>query len=150
MTDTNTSVTSSDSRRQAPETATSPVAPASVTGGAGSYLSAGRSLPTSAEDPIDKYIEIISKKDISVQDRQWILDQAESRFKNRRAMAYISLTTIIMSFFFILIGAVIDGVLDTNIVGKLNETANLIGGINALLTGIVAAYYGASTIRPSS
>ena len=150
MTDTNTAGAGSETRPQAPVRGAGPVVPAAAAGRVSSYLSAEQSLPTSTDDPIEKYIKIISNKDLDSEEKRWLVDQAKIRFKNRRRMAYIALATIIGSLLVVLVGAVVDGVAGTNIVGKLNETANLLGGINALLTGIVAAYYGASTIRPSS
>jgi hypothetical protein len=75
---------------------------------------------------------------------------AQSRFQNRRRMAYLALGALLASLAILLAGAVIDGIWETTIVQRLNDAANLLGITNALLTSIIGAYYGFSSLRPSS
>ena len=114
------------------------------------YLLENRPLPSSAEDPIDRYIRIMRDDALDSTEKRWLIDRAAQRFENRRRMAYIALGALVGTLLLVLVGAIVDGIAQTTILEKLDSTSNLLGGINALLTAIIAAYYGASSIRPSS
>ena len=112
--------------------------------------SATNTTPTAANDPLQRMIEIAKDPDLTAEDKATLIQFSRDRFKNRRFMAYISLWTIVVSVAFILIASVFDGLSTSNILEKISANQGLIGTIEGLLTTIVAAYYGVSTMRPSS
>ena len=90
--------------------------------------------PGSSQDPVKTLAEILKDKNLTPEDKQLLFDQARTRFKHRRRMAYIALYGM-----FVVAGvSAIPGVeLDTN-------------WLYPTLAGIVAAYYGMSAFRPGS
>jgi hypothetical protein len=118
--------------------------------GTGFVPPGGDGPPTSANDPIERYMAILADPDLSDEQKSWLIQRANRRFRNRRRMAYIALGAVLAMMLVVVAGAVIDGIWDTDIVARLNQAANLLGVTNALLTTIVGAYYGFSSLRPSS
>lgn len=104
----------------------------------------------SSRDPVRLMMEIVQNTDISPGDRAALVKFASSRFKNRRIMAYICLYTIIASMALIFIGAFLDGLFDTNVIGVIKENTALYVWVDGFLTSIVGAYFGVSAWRPSS
>ena len=112
----------------------------------------GDPAPDSAKDPLRLMIEIAKDSDISDEDKTALILYSNSRFKNRRRMAYISLLTLVASFVFIFVAAIIDGTggQTTNILEKIKEHQMIINWIGGFLTSIVAMYFGVSSWRPAS
>ena len=106
--------------------------------------------PSSSRDPIGRYLEIIKDPELTETQKDWLIDRANRRFQNRRRMAYIALTALLVTLAVYLGGAIADGIWATKIVEKLENAAELLGVTNALLTSIVGAYYGFASLRPSS
>ncbi len=113
---------------------------------------AGDPVPDTAKDPVRLMIEIAKDNDISDEDKTALILYSNSRFKNRRLMAYISLLTLVASFVFIFVAAIIDGTgeQNTHILDKITGQQMIINWIGGFLTSIVAAYFGASSWRPRS
>jgi hypothetical protein len=115
------------------------------------------SAPEAGRDPIKVMIEIAENKNLSDQDKSELIFHAQTRFKNRRRMAYLSLSAIIISLALIFLAAFIDG-LNTcsadqpcvKILDSINNNQGLIAWIEGFLTAIVAAYYGVTAWRPAS
>ena len=125
----------------------------SATAGAASVVPAlgQRQLPESTRDPIKIMMEIAKDPDISDEDKKQLIAYANNRFKNRRKMAYISLWAIVISIAYVGIASAVDGISGTtDISDKLEGNETIISFALAFLTGVVAAYYGMSTWRPSS
>lgn len=115
------------------------------------------SVPEAGRDPIRIMIEIAENKDLSDQDKSELIFFAQTRFKNRRRMAYLSLSTIIVSLGLIFLAAFIDGLSTCpaeqtceKILDAIQDNQNLIAWIEGFLTAIVAAYYGVTAWRPAS
>ncbi len=116
-----------------------------------SYIPGFSVTRTSASrDPLARYAEIIKDPDLSSEQKDFLLQVAARRFRNRQRMAYISLGGIVVTLAVILAGAVIDGLGNSTIVASLIDAANLLGITNALFTAVVGAYFGVTSFRPSS
>jgi len=115
------------------------------------------SVPEAGRDPIKVMIEIAENKNLSDQDKSELIFYAQTRFKNRRRMAYLSLSAIIVSLALIFLAAFIDGLSMCSasqtcekILDSIKNNQNLIAWIEGFLTAIVAAYYGVTAWRPAS
>ena len=115
------------------------------------------SVPEAGRDPIKIMIEIAENKNLSDQDKSELIFYAQTRFKNRRRMAYLSLSAIIVSLALIFLAAFIDGLSTCSagqtcekILDSIKNNQNLIAWIEGFLTAIVAAYYGVTAWRPAS
>jgi len=113
--------------------------------------------PESSKDPIRIMVEIAENEKLSDADKNTLIQYAQSRFDNRRRMAYIALYSIIFSLFLIFLAIFIDGFNDCgdescgkSILESIQNGGNIIIWIEGFLASIVAAYYGASAWRPSS
>ena len=106
--------------------------------------------PPAGRDPIFTMIEIAKATDLSDSDKTNLIMYAQSRFNNRRKMAYVSLWSIVGMLIFVGVASIADAAFSTNITGKLAENETLVTAIVAFLTAIVGAYYGVSAWRPSS
>ena len=111
----------------------------------------------SARDPIRLMIEIVKDKDISQEDKAALVEHANSRFKNRRRMAYICLIAMVLSLLAVFIAAFVDSgtvcpkdKTCITILHSIKENQTLIAWIEGFFTSIVAAYYGVSSWRPAS
>lgn len=118
---------------------------------------AGGIPPGSSKDPLTTLQEIAKDKDIDPEIRQWLFEYSVSRFSNRRKMAYIALMTIVGIVFFLVFGALYDGVKGcvepkdcVGILASVQKIEDLLVWVVGFLASIVAAYYGASSFRPSS
>ena len=114
---------------------------------------AGPEQPTTASnDPLARMIEIAKDTELSPEDKSALIQFSHDRFKNRRIMAYISLWTIIASLAFLLGASIFDGTggNPTKILTGISQNQGLIGTVLGFLTAIVGAYYGLSSLRPSS
>lgn len=87
----------------------------------------------SSRSPICLMAEILKDDELNEKDKQLLYDMARTRFWHRRTMAYIAL------FGMLALAAV-------NFFKPEFEVA----WINATLSGIVVAYYGAAAVRPGS
>ncbi len=113
--------------------------------------------PESSKDPIRIMVEIAENERLSDTDKNTLIQYAQSRFDNRRRMAYIALYSIIFSLLLIFLAIFIDGFNDCqsescgkSILVSIKNGENIIIWIEGFLASIVAAYYGASAWRPSS
>jgi len=102
-------------------------------------------------------IEIAENNNLSDKDKSELILYAQTRFKNRRRMAYIALSAIIVSLTLIFLAAFIDGLSSCpagqtceGILASIRDNQNLIAWIEGFLTAIVAAYYCVSAWRPAS
>jgi hypothetical protein len=115
------------------------------------------SIPETGRDPTKIMVEITENKNLSDKDKSQLILYVQSRFKNRRRMAYIAFSAIIVLLALILLTTFIDG-LNTcqagqtceGILASIKSNQNLIAWIEGFLTTTVAAYYGASAWRPAS
>ena len=115
------------------------------------------SLPEASKDPLSKMVDIAKDKDLSDADKSALIKYAQQRFVNRRRMAYVALSAIVISLFLILLAAFIDGFSTCpegetcrGILEAVKDSQTLIAWIEGFLTSIVAAYYGISAWRPAS
>ena len=115
------------------------------------------SLPEASKDPLSKMVDIAKDKDLSDADKSALLKYAQQRFVNRRRMAYVALSAIVISLFLLLLAAFIDGFSTCpagetcrGILESVKDSQTLIAWIEGFLTSIVAAYYGISAWRPAS
>ena len=115
------------------------------------------SLPEASKDPLSKMVDIAKDKDLSDADKSALLKYAQQRFVNRRRMAYVALSAIVISLFLLLLAAFIDGFSTCptgetcrGILDAVKDSQTLIAWIEGFLTSIVAAYYGISAWRPAS
>ncbi len=106
--------------------------------------------PESSRDPLKRMIEIAKDSELSDEDKKELIRFATTRFQNRRKMAYLALYVIVAIFALIVVGAFIDGLAGTDIVDELEEVQTIIIWGFGFLTTIVGAYYGVTTLRPSS
>lgn len=108
--------------------------------------------PPSANDPIRVLMEIANDTNLSDADKIKLVNLARQRFKNRRMMAYIALLAIVGTLIFILGAALMDGTAKDSgsILKSLAQAQTLLSWIMGFLASIVAAYYGFSSLRPSS
>ena len=113
-------------------------------------LLSGQAAPTSAQDPLFFMREVLKDPDLSDEFKYMLFYMSQTRFTNRRKMAYFSLYAILAFFAFLAVGAVVDATAGTAIMDAVDENSSLFTWIGGFLTGIVAFYYGASTIRPNS
>ena len=108
-------------------------------------------------------IEIAENKQLSNEDKSELIKCAQTRFTNRRRMAYWALISIIVSLGLLFAAAFIDGLRDPctagstagsiecpRILASIASSNSLFIWIEGFLTAIVAAYYGVSTWRPAS
>lgn len=117
---------------------------------------------SASTDPIKLMMAIASTPDseISAADKKKLIEFAQNRFKHRRRMAYLCLTTIIISIALLFLGAFIDGLSPScsgkaiegcsDIMRSIRANEDLFIWGNGFLTSIVAAYYGVSAWRPNS
>lgn len=117
-----------------------------------SVLSTLDQATTASQDPLQRMIDIAKDPDLTPEDKTVLIQFCRDRFKNRRIMAYIALSTIVASLAFMLIASIFDGASNnkTTILTAISTNQGLIGTMQGFLTAIVAAYYGLSTWRPSS
>ena len=105
----------------------------------------------SSGDPIKIMIEIAENTNLTDEDKTSLIEYSKERFKNRRRMAYISLTVIVVTVTMLLIGALIDGLTGkTKILETIKDNGSLLTWLNGFLTSIIGAYYGATALRPTS
>lgn len=111
-----------------------------------------RPAPNSNQDPLNRMVDIATNKELAPDDKKLLLEHSASRFKHRRRIAYMAFTAILISLALLFIAAFLDGSADsqTSVLKKISESQVLIGTIEGFLTAIVAAYYGTTTLRPSS
>jgi hypothetical protein len=117
----------------------------------------GETTPEAGRDPLRIMLEIAKDKELSDADKSALILYAQTRFTNRRRMAYIALCALIASLVLLFIAAFIDG-LTTCPIGKtcegilesIKNSQTLITWIEGFLAAIVAAYYGVSAWRPAS
>jgi len=110
----------------------------------------GSSQTPAARDPLQIMVEIAKDPGLTDSDKTSLIKYSQTRFTNRRRMAYMSLYTIIGTLAFLLIAAVMDGFGVSNILAEISNNQGLLGTIVGFLTAIVAAYYGVSSFRPAS
>jgi hypothetical protein len=113
--------------------------------------------PEAGRDPIKIMVEIAENEKLSKEDRENLIRYAQTRFTNRRRMAYIALSAIVGSLALILIAAFIDGFSTCptgqtcqSILGAIKKSQTLLAWIEGFLAAIVAAYYGVTAWRPAS
>ncbi|MCP3901539.1 MAG: hypothetical protein GY707_17670 [Desulfobacteraceae bacterium] len=117
-------------------------------------------VETTAEagkDPLSIMIDIIENEKISEADKTKLIKYAQTRFTNRRRMAYVALYALVLSLALLFVAAFIDGFSTCpssetckGILSSIKESQTLIVWIEGFLTAIVAAYFGISAWRPAS
>ena len=113
--------------------------------------------PEAGRDPIRIMIEIAENEKLSDNDKNALISHAQTRFTNRRRIAYIALYALVASLALLFIAAFIDGFSTCptgqtceGILGSIENSQTLFTWIEGFLTAIVAAYYGVSAWRPAS
>lgn len=113
--------------------------------------------PESSKDPIKIMVEIAENEKLSDTDKRALIQYAQSRFTNRRRMAYIALYSLVFSLLMVFAAIFIDGFRTcpvgqtcVGLLKSLESNKTLIIWIEGFLASIVAAYYGVSAWRPSS
>jgi hypothetical protein len=127
-------------------------------GKAGKYPAlSGYGPPEASKDPLVVLKDILKDKDIDEDGKSWLLEYSVTRFKNRRRMAYLALSAILVSLAFLLLSSIIDGQSTcivtnecTGVLKNLREVQGLLEWMEGFLAAIVATYYGMSSFRPSS
>lgn len=108
----------------------------------------------SAKDPVSQLADILTNEKLTDSDKAALATMSLERFRNRRRMAYASIYSIIGVLLLLLLASFIDGFNAENnnidITGQIQEITTLLTWSGGFLTGIVALYYGAATLRPSS
>lgn len=104
-------------------------------------------LPEGAKDPVKAMIAILKDENIDDEDKRYLIECCQNRFRHRRRMAYVCLSAIIASTLFLFAAAVLG---DGKLLNQLATHKELFIWINFFLTSIVGAYYGVSAWRPSS
>lgn len=111
------------------------------------------------KDPLRIMIEIVENEKISNADKSSLIKFAQTRFMNRRRMAYIALFTIVISLVLLFTAAFVDSLVicppgtekcEAGILQSIKECQALIAWIEGFLTAIVATYFGISAWRPAS
>nr|VFK55646.1 MAG: hypothetical protein BECKTC1821F_GA0114240_100765 [Candidatus Kentron sp. TC] len=107
--------------------------------------------------PIRVMMEVAENEKLSDQDRATLISYAQTRFTNRRRMAYVALCALIFSLAFLFVAAFVDGFTEcvkcktcTGILDSIKKVEAVIIWIEGFLATIVAAYYGVSAWRPGS
>ena len=104
-----------------------------------------------SKDPLKIMLEIAESKDLSPEDKTALIHYAQRKFVNRRRMAYMALTSIIVSLVLLFAGAFIQAFKPhVNVLQIISDNGSLIIWIEGFLTAIVSAYFGISAWRPSS
>lgn len=113
--------------------------------------------PEAGKDPIRIMIEITENEKLSDADKSALIQYAQTRFTNRRRMAYVALYALVASLALLFIAAFIDGFSTCptgqtcdGILKSIKNSQTLIAWIEGFLTAIVAAYFGVSAWRPAS
>mgnify|MGYP006242325837 FL=1 len=117
------------------------------------YLSVmGGNSSSQPQDPLFFMKEIFADKELTEEQKLLLFGMSQTRFMNRRKMAFISLYTLLGFFGFLLAGVVIDAFNAENkgVMEVIAENETMFIWIGGFLTSIIALYYGSSTIRPSS
>ena len=116
-----------------------------------------KSIPETGKDPIRIMIEIAENKNLSDADKAALILYSQTRFKNRRLMAYLALYAVITSLALLFVAAFIDGFSScptgescAGILSSIKNSQTLIAWVEGFLTSIVAAYFGLSAWRPAS
>jgi hypothetical protein len=118
--------------------------------------SPGMSPPESSRDPIRIMIEIAENDKLSEAEKSALIQLAQTRFTNRRRIAYIALYGIIISLALLFIAAFIDRFTictagqECHLLKSIKNGEALFIWIEGFLAAIVAAYYGFSAWRPAS
>jgi hypothetical protein len=124
---------------------------------------------TSSHDPLRVLLDIVKDPSLSESEKQALIGLDRQRFTNRRRMAYLALTAIIGTLVFVLLASVLDASPDRalacataakatgaaipdcgSILKNLASAQTLLSWIMGVLASIVGAYYGFSSLRPSS
>lgn len=110
--------------------------------------------PEASKDPIRVMIEIAEHPTLPESYKAALIEYAQSRFKNRRRMAYMALIAILVSLVLLFIAAFVDGLngkqSGDGIMALIEANQSVIIWIEGFLTAIVGAYYGVTAWRPSS
>ena len=116
-----------------------------------------KSIPETGKDPIRIMIEIAENENLSDADKAALILYSQTRFKNRRLMAYLALYAVVTSLALLFIAAFIDGFSSCSagescvgILGSIKNSQTLFAWVEGFLTSIVAAYFGLSAWRPAS
>lgn len=124
---------------------------------------------SSSQDPLRMLIEIAKDPGLSDAEKETLIQVDRERFVNRRRMAYLALFAILGTLVFVLAAAILDASPDRMlacataakaggttlpdcgaILISLTEAQTLLSWIMGFLASIVGAYYGFSSLRPSS
>lgn len=109
-----------------------------------------KTAPESSRDPLRIMIEIAESDKLTDADKTNLIEYSKQRFKNRRRMAYLALTALLISLALFIIAAFIDGLSGSKILGCFNANQSLFIWMEGFLTVIVGTYFGVSAWRPAS
>ncbi|MQX36747.1 hypothetical protein [Roseospira navarrensis] len=104
-----------------------------------------------AKDPLEMMIAIFKDPDFSEEEKMLLYRLSSERFRNRRRMAYISLYMMVGATVFLGLLILIEGLGGgTGFSALIEKHTNILVWLGGFFTSIIAFYFGASTLRPSS
>lgn len=114
--------------------------------------------PEASRDPVAKLAEILADPKLTEQQKNFLVQQHRTRFKNRRRMAYLSMACLLTFFLCILVAIWVDGLYvctddeycRKGVLTVIQENSTVIVWISGFFTSIVGAYFGSTIIRPAS
>ena len=113
-------------------------------------LSGANAAQGSADDPIAR-LQAIMESTLADEEKAALIEFATNRFRNRRHMAKVSFYVIVGMVGVLLLFALFDGTTaPPTILDNVLKLESLLKWILGFLTSIIAFYFGASTVRPSS
>lgn len=108
----------------------------------------------SSRDPVEVMRDAFKDNEIDETERDMLYVMANNRFANRRRMAYIALWAIVAASVFLGISIIVDASQSVDSGGTVSavikEYENLLTWFGSFFTAIIALYFGASSLRPSS
>jgi hypothetical protein len=121
-------------------------------GGAARRMLAGlAAAPDAARDPLDRMIEIFKDPDLTEEEKALLFRMSSERFLNRRRMAYISLWTIVGAVVYLGLLILIEGLGGgAGFSDSIKAHTDIIVWLGGFFTSVIAFYFGAATLRPSS
>ena len=121
-----------------------------------------------AQDPVAVMKEVFKDDDFDEDEKMLLFLMSKERFKNRRRMAYVSLSVLVLATLYIALIIFLDGShaskcdkgFDANYLcdGKvyfvystlLEKNSELLQWLGGFFTSIIALYFGAASFRPTS
>ena len=107
-----------------------------------------RPIVEAARDPIRVLADILGDQRLTDGQKKALFSLAQNRFRHRRRMAYGALFSLVVSLALLFLSSCFPTRIP--IIANMTSALPLIIFIEGFLTTIVAAYFGMSSLRPSS